>query len=95
MQFRILSDTLCTQPNFKLILAHFPPQFHSRFINGQPPYHEPNSSYYKGHFSLPGVEKGKRGPVTEPLSKRQSQPGREVAMQANNYTEEISEKLQV
>ena len=44
---------------------------------------------------MPGVEKGKRGPVTEPLSKRQSQPGREVAMQANNYTEEISEKLQV
>ena len=29
---------------------------------------------------------------TEPLSKRKSQPGREVAMQANNYTEEINKR---
>lgn len=65
MHFRILSYTLCTQSNFKLILAHIPPQFHSRFINGQPPYHQPNSSYCKGHFSLPGVERGKRGPMSE------------------------------
>ena len=40
------------------------------------------------------MEIGRRGPMseTEPLPKRKSQLGREVAMQANSYTEEINKR---
>lgn len=92
IQFKDLLGTLCTQPNFKLILA-FSIQFHSRFINGQPPYHQPNSSYYKRKALFLASVEGKKGTRDRATIQRQSQPGRRWLCTINNYTEEIM-KLQ-